>query len=212
MSTLDALGLKHGTDKASNHHNYTPIYERYLGAMRNDPLLILEIGVGGDQHPDRGGQSLKMWRDYFPNAVVAGVDLHEKRLDLGGRIYVYQAAQNDAKALGDIVNKKLGRQPDVIIDDASHHNALTPQTFRILFPLLKPGGLYFVEDVHTSYWREHFGGDENPLSQATAMAYFHYLTHQLNHEGLHPSYQIAGLFGAIEFISFHPQLITIKKL
>lgn len=208
--TLDALGLKHGTDKASNHHNYTPIYERYLGAMRNDPLLILEIGVGGDEHPERGGQSLKMWRDYFPQAMVVGVDLYQKRLQLGPRIRVYRAGQTDPDAL-DAILKEVGT-PDVIIDDASHHNALTTQTFRILFPKLKPGGLYFVEDVHTSYWRQHYGGDENPLSQATAMAYFHYLTHQLNHEGLHPSYQIPGLFGAIEFISFHPQLITIKKL
>lgn len=211
MSTLDALALRHGTDKATNHHKYTPIYERYLGHLRTAPLRILELGVGGDEHPDRGGQSLRMWRDYFPNALVVGVDLHEKRLtDLGPRIKIYRAAQTDPDALAAIDD--ADGPFDVIVDDASHHNALTPQTFRILFPLLKPGGLYFVEDVHTSYWREHFGGNENPLAQDTIMGYFHWLTHQLNDEGLHPSFQSPQFFGRIEHINFHPQLIAIKKL
>lgn len=210
--TLDALGLKHGTDKASgpNNHNYTPIYERYLGHLRDAPLRILEIGVGGDEHPDRGGQSLKMWRDYFPNAEVVGVDLHPKRLSLGPRITLYQASQTDPDALAAIDD--VHGPFDVIIDDASHHNALTPQTFRILFPLLKPGGLYFCEDVHTSYWREHFGGDDNPLAQYTIMGFFQHLAHQLNNEGLPEMFRNEKYFGKMEYICFHPQLIIIKKL
>lgn len=209
-TTLDALGLKHGTDKASNHHDYLHTYEKYLGHLRDAPLRILEIGVGGDEHPDRGGQSLTMWRDYFPNATVVGVDLHEKRLKLGPRVKIYRAAQTDPDALAAIDD--TDGPFDVIIDDASHHNALTPQTFRILFPMLKPGGHYFVEDVHTSYWREHYGGDENPLAQGTTMGYFQHLTHQLNNEGLHESFRNPQFFGKIDHINFHPQIILIKKL
>lgn len=207
--TLDELALKHGTDKASNHHNYTPIYEKYLGHMRESTLVVLEVGVGGDDNPDRGGQSLRMWRDYFPNSRIVGIDLHHKRLPLGEKIMVYKASQDDEKALQNIVNR-VG-PPDVIIDDASHHNVLTPRTFEILFPLLKPGGMYFVEDVHTTYWREHFAGNANPLAQETIMGYFQQLTHQLNNEGL-PAHYRNEFYETIEYINFHPQLILIKKL
>ena len=36
---------------------------------------------------------------------------------------------------------------DIIVDDASHWNEQQPATLRQLFPLVKPGGYYVIEDV-----------------------------------------------------------------
>jgi hypothetical protein len=66
--TLDELGIRYGTDKASRghpvrNHGYLGFYERFLTPLRHEPLRILEIGVWR-------GQSLMMWAEYFQNARV----------------------------------------------------------------------------------------------------------------------------------------------
>lgn len=208
MITLNELGLKHGTDKASSGHNYCHTYERYLAPLRQEQLVLLEIGVGGEEHLDRGGQSLRMWHDYFPNALVVGVDVYPKQLPEQARIHIYQGSQDDAPFLQDVVNR-VG-SPQVIVDDGSHHNRLTSQTFDILFPLLKPGGLYICEDVHTSYWKKHYDGDPNPNQGDTTMNFFKRLTDQLNHDVLERRYQ-TGFAGQLEFVHFYKELVIVKK-
>lgn len=210
--TLNQIGLQHGTDKCSDGkgfgHGYCDIYERYLGHLKNEKLVILEIGIGGEEHIDRGGQSLRMWHDYFPQALIAGVDLYEKNLPPQARIHIYKGSQIDGDLLGKVVDD-IGA-PDIIIDDASHHNAFTPQTFNILWPRLKPGGFYIVEDVHTSYWRENYGGNPDPAAAGTTMAYFTALTHQLNHPVLEGRYKWPAYDG-LEYVHFYPELIILKK-
>jgi hypothetical protein len=44
-STLDVIGLKHGTDKASSGHNYLEFYESFFAPLRENQLTVLEIGV-----------------------------------------------------------------------------------------------------------------------------------------------------------------------
>jgi hypothetical protein len=57
--SLDGLGLKHKTDKASVLHNFLHFYEHFLAPMRLAPITLLEIGV-------YNGGSVKMWEEYFP--------------------------------------------------------------------------------------------------------------------------------------------------
>jgi hypothetical protein len=47
---------------------------------------------------------------------------------------------------------------DIIIDDGSHVQSHVRETFSIMFPKLKNGGLYLVEDLHTAYWEGYGGG------------------------------------------------------
>ncbi len=154
IDPLTRLAIANGTDKFG-YHDYTPNYHRLFGHLRDRPLRLLEIGVGGYQDADRGGESLETWRDYFPKARVVGIDIQEKRLDLGQRITILQGSQVDAGFLDRVV---ADHGPfDIIIDDGSHRNAHVVDSFNLLYPGLAPGGIYVVEDVQTAFF-PRFGG------------------------------------------------------
>lgn len=67
-ATLTELGRKYGTDKVA--HGFTDIYGALLDRDRGQVQRVLEVGV-------YYGASLTMWRDYFQNANVVGVDFFE---------------------------------------------------------------------------------------------------------------------------------------
>lgn len=210
MITLDQIAVMAKTDKASTGHNYTAVYEKYLEHLRNEPLLIFEVGVGGYQYPDRGGESLRMWERYFPKARIVGIDVYQKDGMGTDRVFIEKGSQDDPDFMARLVNQY--GQPDLIIDDASHVNSLTIRTFQILFPMLKAGGLYFCEDVHTSFWLQDYGGDPDPASRTTTLAYFQELTAQLSQDTLQPEYRREYLAGYLDFIHFSRNLVIIKKL
>lgn len=199
--TLRELALKYGTDKAG-HHEYCEIYEMYLNKYRNQKFTLLELGVGGDEDPLKGGASLKMWEEYFPEATIYGVDINEKRGLDTYRTTVIKDSQ---------INPELSLlNADVIIDDASHLNSLTIKTFENLYPSLPKGSFYFVEDIETSWWKDNvFDGetDLHNLEANTTINFFRRLLLDVNHKYIYdytPKYDI-------EFIHFYPNLIVIKK-
>lgn len=217
METLDQLGLKYGTDKASNEHDYCVIYERYIKDLWKRNVSIIEIGVGGYEYEDRGGQSLKMWYDYFPNGKIIGIDLNNKINIVNDRTEFWQGSQIDHNLFKIILEREKDAEVRIVIDDASHNNKLTIKSFEIVFPLLKSGDFYIVEDVHTSYFNdEEYGGNSNPFNECdpywlpTSMQYFSRLTHQLNNKHLKTEHIIRE-FLDIEFIHFYKEVIIIKK-
>lgn len=142
-STLDSIGLKHGTDKASSYHNYLESYELFFAPLRERQLTVLEIGVFN-------GASLKTWEEYFPAANVIGVDIMaaSKRYERG-RVTIALADQSNVEELTCIAIK---HGPfDIIIEDGSHMWNHQITTLRTLFPFVKNGGLYIVEDLQTNY-------------------------------------------------------------
>lgn len=147
--TLDQLAILHGTDKSSKHHNYCVIYEKYLEHLRHEDILFFECGYGGYHYPDRGGQGARMWRDYFTRGTIVSTDLYHKT-NVPDGVFFEQGKQNDGEFWRKVV-KEYG-YPDVFVDDASHINPLTCDTFACMFPYLKSGGLYIIEDLEASYW------------------------------------------------------------
>lgn len=179
---LDVLMNRHGTDKLFLHH-YEAEYQRHFEPLRDREFNLLEIGIGGYERKDRGGESLRVWRDYFPKAKILGIDIHEKELDLGDRVTTRICDQGDATALTEL-NEQYG-QFDVIIDDGSHQQSHVLTSFVTLFPLLSPGGIYVIEDMATAYWPEFGGSPDNP----PAVSLLVHLINGMNHQywkTLHP--------------------------
>lgn len=209
MNKLASLATKYGSDKWG-HHYYCDIYENYLKELEKAPLVLLEIGIGGYSDTKAGGAGLKMWADYFSKGEIYGIDIFDKKFLNSGRIETFKGSQIDEDFLNRVVDG-IG-SPDIIIDDGSHINSHVIKSFEILFPRLKPGGWYFVEDCHTSYWDEiaadgtDFGGGNHSL---TTMNYFKHLTDCVNYE--HARGRIPIPDKPIEFIAFHKELIVIKK-
>jgi hypothetical protein len=142
-SILNNLGLKHGTDKCSGPktHDYLRKYEFFLRPWRELEFTFLELGVFK-------GASLRTWSEYFTKAEIVGVDIDPlvKEFDTGrARVLIGDLSKND------FLESLLALNPKVVLDDASHW---WPDQLRALFtfyPKLQPGGLYIIEDVHTSF-------------------------------------------------------------
>jgi len=145
MRPLDEISRGYGTDKSSLFHNYTKLYSLYFDEIRQESLKILEIGI------DKGF-SLKTWKEYFAKSEITGIDILDLKHFEEERVHVVQADQKDVEALKK-VNEQYGPF-DIIIDDGSHHNEDMKASFECLFPLLKAGGIYVVEDLHACYWGE----------------------------------------------------------
>ena len=134
-AVFDAQGRHvNGTDKQSNH-NYGDAYDA-LFTDRGGVNLMMEVGVAD-------GACLRAWREVFPNALIVGMDIHPSAQARGDRIQFFigdQRSQEDCECAAG------GRQFDVIIEDATHVLENTLLTFLFLWPFVKPGGLYIVEE------------------------------------------------------------------
>jgi demethylmacrocin O-methyltransferase len=119
-------------------------YEAFFSAIRHEPLTILEIGIGGYKDPNKGGGSLRMWAEYFPNSVIVGLDSQQKILNLPANVRVEQGSQTDVELLDSLVNGYNGF--DIVIDDASHVTKNTIISFEALRPYTRM--FYVVEDLH----------------------------------------------------------------
>lgn len=138
-----ALGrIFEGTDGIHKLRHYLPIYQAVLTTTER----MLEIGV------DRGG-SLRMWRQYMPDATIVGLDINPKAAqydDPERHIHVRIGDQTDIGFLRDVVDE-FGPF-DTVLDDGGHTPKQMIGSFQYLFPRLKPGGVYIVEDICANYW------------------------------------------------------------
>ena len=136
-------GIKYKTDKIT-HHGYQRFYDYFLVPIKNNKMNILEIGVDDLR-------SLKMWLDFFKNANIYGIDINKKDYEYN-RGCIFQGDQSKKKDLQKIV-KKIGKCR-FIIDDGSHVPEHQLLSFNYLFKeCLEYGGIYIIEDVETSYWK-----------------------------------------------------------
>ena len=130
---------------------------------------VLEIGIGEDTAP-----SAAAWADYFPNAYIYSIDVKARaefarRAAHGGaaeRLAARQAKFGceynasmwldrrlsltlgvDATRADQLTAALPSQALDVIIDDGSHKFLDQQTTLHTLWPQLRPGGFYVVEDL-----------------------------------------------------------------
>jgi hypothetical protein len=176
---LDQIGRECNTDKSSAFHNYTPIYDQFFASYRTKPIKFLEIGF-------YKGASAHMWDRYFTGAnKLYFLDIDPAAYNytpgLSPRCELHMVDQGSRTALKQFL-AKVGGGFDIIIDDGGHtmHQQIT--SFKVLFPRLKPGGIYVIEDLHTSYWQ--YGTADRPQAgPGTATAFLFKLIDDLNYIG-----------------------------
>jgi hypothetical protein len=199
----DLSRIFHNHRDAITHkwHHYIPLYDRYLARFRGTAVRFLEIGV------NRGG-SLGMWREYLgAQATLFGVDINPDcaRYDgCAGQVRI--GSQADPAFLAQVVTEMGG--VDVVLDDGSHEMGHVQCSLETLFPLLGDGGLYLIEDLHTSFW-SHFGGDYHSDDN-----FFRYLTRLIldQHHWYHdePLFR-PGIAAACPGIHVHDSLVVLEK-
>lgn len=138
--TLDEIGLRYETDKSSAFHCYLDLYDNHFQSIRYGNNRILEIVIFN-------GDSLRMFSDYFENSEITAFDILDKSQFNGDRIKVLVGDQSNRDFLESFEDNYF----DVILDDGSHKMQHQQISMGILFKKLKPGGIYVLEDLHTSY-------------------------------------------------------------
>ena len=176
-------------------HFYQEFYPEFVDPLRclND-LAFLEIGVSK-------GYSLRMWREFFTgNSTLHFVDLDpaaKKHEAPGTKVWIGDS--NSAELMQRIVAEIPGGAFDLIVDDGSHAPADVRGLFMQLFPLLKPGGIYAVEDLNSAWDKRGVVPDrrEVPLASGengTHVDMLRDMIKTLNRVNFDPSYS-AGVNG-----------------
>jgi predicted O-methyltransferase YrrM len=130
---------QYNTDKYA--HGFIDVYEPYFNSM-SDSKNILEIGV-------YYGGSLKYLSDKFKDGNIYGIDIENKTQYNEDRIKTYIVNQEDRDALNRFLDE-TNVEFDIIIDDGGHTMKQQQVSFGTLFKRLKKGGIYILEDLHTS--------------------------------------------------------------
>jgi hypothetical protein len=155
LSPLEALFYGNSDRVVTKWPHYLPIYEQLFSRFRGRPVRMLEIGV-------QFGGSLGLWRRYFgPDAVLFGIDIDPEcanRVKAPEQVRI--GSQADPAFLRDVVAEMGGL--DIVLDDGSHIASHQRMSFETLWPLLAEGGVYAIEDMHSSYWPKWEGGFRTP--------------------------------------------------
>jgi glycosyltransferase involved in cell wall biosynthesis len=174
LPTLANLYAGHKGKLSDRWSLYIDVLDEAFSSYREKPINLLEIGI-------QNGGSLEIWAQYFSRAEkIIGCDFDE---NCGGlvfddpRISVVIGDANTSSV--EMAIRQQTPSFDLIIDDGSHQSADMISSFLRYFPMLNEGGIYLVEDMHCSYWKDYGGSLHNPLS---AMNFFKRLADILNYE------------------------------
>jgi len=183
--------------------HYFDIYEKYFSKYVGQQINILEIGISH-------GGSLQLWKKYFGDKVnVYAIDILPQCKDLEEeRVKIFIGSQEDELFLRQVAQELPDL--DIVLDDGGHTMKQQIVSFENLYLKVKEGGLYLVEDTHTSYWYEFHGG----LKKAgTFIEYSKNLIDSL-YDGHIPDkkkIQINEITKHINGISFYDSIVVFEK-
>lgn len=210
---LDELALRAGTDKASNGHNYTDVYARYFAPLKDNPIKFLEIGINM-------GNSVKLWEEYFKKAELHFIDITLSNVNYYSQRSHYHIANQESTSDLHMFIEKTGGDFDIIIDDGGHTMTQQITSFKCLFPHIKSGGMYIIEDLHTSYWASGNNGGSHPNTTVAFLKgliddvnFVGWRTGSASHLNIDPSFaqELTPYRKEIASIHFYTSLVIIIK-
>lgn len=217
MKTLKELHLNKKGKVSDKWSSYLDFYDRLFSSLRFEDIKLLEIGV-------QNGGSLETWSLYFSNAqLLVGCDINSKCGELiyqDKKTHIVVGDANGEAAYQQI--RQFSADFDIVIDDGSHQSRDIFLSFLNYFPLLKPGGLFIVEDAHTLFMSQYGGGIINNLS---AQKFFYKLSDFVSYEFWSSHVSLEAFFadffptgipqflldGWVESVQFRNSMIVIEK-
>ncbi|MGV6839623.1 MAG: hypothetical protein ACWA40_05455 [Planktomarina sp.] len=153
VMNLTDLADRFGSDKGSKKHRYSELYQMLFHPYRDRPIDFLEMGllIGGPEHgidKDRKTEdlpSIRMWLEYFTQAHIHGLDVSDFSWFEHPR-FTFHRCDMDTRENIKAATQGAGNF-DIVIDDASHASHHQQNGFLELFPRVKSGGLYVIEDL-----------------------------------------------------------------
>lgn len=144
------------TDKNTTH-SYLDLYSTLLSKRKESAKNILEIGIG--DFIEKNGGSIKLWRDYFTNATIYGLDIlpierviDELRNDSRVVLYTSTDAYNEEFFTTTFLNKNI--KFDFMLDDGPHTIESMLQFIKLYSQVMAPGAILIIEDVKSLEWAE----------------------------------------------------------
>lgn len=135
-----------------------------------------------------------------------------------GRIKVFHGDQSEKAFLASLVEARPAGW-DIIIDDGSHLPEHQILSFKHLFPALRPGGLYVVEDTETSWMKSGvmYGydlskGGVDAHGSGSAISFFFELVHVANRLHIHkPDLSLFEGDSEISSVEFVDGMVLVRK-
>jgi SAM-dependent methyltransferase len=210
-------------DATAKPVKFYAIYDRYFADFSDRAITLLELGV-------HSGESLKVWASYFPQGNIIGVDITESAADFSAypNIAFEPGDQADPDRLNEILLSHAPVGLDIIIDDASHIGHKSAASYATLFPRLKPGGLYVIEDWGTGYFDDwpdggHFQGFDSeavdgqivkriPSHDFGMVGFVKSLVDQVAGDNVKPLHTaVPTRTDTMSFMHFYKEMVIIRK-
>ncbi|MCF0071488.1 class I SAM-dependent methyltransferase [Dyadobacter sp. CY261] len=202
-NSMKDLFYSHSGNLIHKWDHYLDIYPTYLSQYRGRRPTILEIGVSH-------GGSIQLWKQFFGNdCQIFAIDINPEcsRLEEEG-VKIFIGSQADANFLNEVAHQIPDL--DFVLDDGGHFMDQQSLSFEILFPKVKQGGQYIVEDTHTSYWPEFGGGlrkDGTFIEKSKALIDSLYNYHLFEGDNVRTD----NITQNIESISFFDSMVIFQK-
>jgi len=148
---------------------YIPLYEMIFSPVRDKTKKVLEIGV-------QSGNSIRLWKDFFPNANIYGWDIDPGSMFKEDRIFT-SIVNHDDKVQVSTALKSIGEDIDIIIDDGSHRMNSQQSLLAWCLKHVNSGGIYVTEDIGTSFPAKGANYGLNPSGSNSTYKCFENLIH-----------------------------------
>lgn len=141
-----------------HYQNYSDYYSEIFYMNKNNVKNVLELGIGSVDKNNlynmsklgknyKPGASLRVWRDYFKNAIIYGADIDKTILINEKRIKTTFVDQSKKKSISRMFKNFGVKTFDIIIDDGCHRFDETIIFFNNAINKLSNTGIYIIEDI-----------------------------------------------------------------